>query len=220
MNCPSLPGLGNSSPRGSRFCFRLNHRFQLRLTPRFPGFVANHVARTADSRGSRRTPVDLHSLLTRPHEQLLTPPYLLTRIPRCRDRDPAASSTVKPTAQLEGSEHRWEPRTNHYSPQTHKWTHKRDAWVMDISARRCQGRSPLAVVQRNSLLFYGVGLPDVHTGNGARNDEALDLTGPFEDRVGIGVADEVPGQSFFPNWADPRITGMDPFNTCSGRFRT
>jgi hypothetical protein len=65
---------------------------------------------------------------------------------------------------------------------------------MDISARRCQGRSPLAVVQRKSLLFYSVGLPDVHAGNGARNDEALDLTGPFEDRVGIGVAHKSPDQ--------------------------
>jgi hypothetical protein len=60
----------------------------------------------------------------------------------------------------------------------------------------------------------------MHAGDGARDDQALDLTGSFKDRVGIGVPNRFTGQSFFPNYIDPRITGMDPFNSCSGRSRT
>src|ERR1039458_10091392 len=92
--------------------------------------MASNLSRHAERRRS-----NIPHFIHRPFRRHWTNPTIRIHllIPRCRDRDSAGPSTVKPTAQLEGSEHRWEPRTNHYSPQahkwTHKWTHKRDSWV-------------------------------------------------------------------------------------------
>jgi hypothetical protein len=63
----------------------------------------------------------------------------------------------------------------------------------DIGVRRCQGRTESAVLQLKSLLIYGLGLPDVHAGDGALNDETVDLIGPFEDRVGTRMVHKHPG---------------------------
>lgn len=60
----------------------------------------------------------------------------------------------------------------------------------------------------------------MHTRDGPRDDESLDLAGSFKDRVGIGVAPRSPRQGFFPNWIDPRITVMDPFSGGSDHFCT
>ena len=64
------------------------------------------------------------------------------------------------------------------------------------------------------------GLSDVHARNGPCNDQALYFRSPFENRVDIGVPHRSPRQRFFPNWIDPRITVMDPFNGGSDRFCT
>ena len=69
------------------------------------------------------------------------------------------------------------------------------------------------------MAFDGA-LAYVHARNHSRDNAPLNLRRDFKDRVGTGAADEVPGQGFFPIWSDPRITGMDPFYSCSGRFRT
>jgi hypothetical protein len=39
----------------------------------------------------------------------------------------------------------------------------------------------------------------VHSRDGARDNQSLDLAGSFKNCVGIGVAHRVPGQPFFPN---------------------
>jgi hypothetical protein len=63
-------------------------------------------------------------------------------------------------------------------------------------------------------------LLDLHTRDGARDDQALNFTGPLEDRVGIEVARRRPRQGFFPNWADPRMMEVAPFKVASTRFCT
>jgi len=67
--------------------------------------------------------------------------------------------------------------------------------ILDSETPACEGakaRSLLAAGQRKSHLNYSLGLLDVHTRDGARNDETLDLTGPFKNRVSIGVARRAP----------------------------
>src|ERR1035438_6634010 len=63
---------------------------------------------------------------------------------------------------------------------------------LGIGARKCRGELPIAVVERKSLLIYGSGPPDMHARDRTCNDEALDFTGPLEDRVAIRVC---PGQT-------------------------
>ena len=62
------------------------------------------------------------------------------------------------------------------------------------------------------------GLSDVHARNGPCNDQALYFRSPFENRVGIGVAHNPPGQKLFPESIDPRMRERDPFTGNSDRF--
>ena len=65
-----------------------------------------------------------------------------------------------------------------------------------------------------------LGSADVHPGDGTRDDEALDLRGPLEDRVVIGVPQKYPDHSLFLRRLDPGIGDKRPFRPIVNSFRT
>jgi hypothetical protein len=59
-------------------------------------------------------------------------------------------------------------------------------------------------------------LLDLHSRDGARDDQALNFTGPFEDRVGPIGATISTGHGTFRSEIDPQMSGNDPVSTRLG----
>ena len=65
-----------------------------------------------------------------------------------------------------------------------------------------------------------LGLPDVHARDGARNDQALNFRGPFEDRVVPIGATRSTGRDTFRREMDPQINGKTSFRPDLVRSRS
>ena len=77
-----------------------------------------------------------------------------------------------------------------------------------------------AVERTRGLAFYGSGLPDVHTRDGACNDQALNFRSPFEDRVVPIGATRSTGRDTFRREMDPQINGKTSFRPDLVRSRS